>query len=162
MKRLLPSPLLSAALTVLWLLLSASLGPGAWLIGAAIGIGVPLLTASLRPEPARVARPAVVLRLVAAVMVDVVVAALQLAGAVLRSGSRPPRSAFVSIPLELRDVNGLAALALITTIVPGTIWSELTLDRSSVVLHVFDIDDPAAYIAHYKRRYEKPLMEIFE
>lgn len=162
MKRLLPSPLLSASLAVLWLLLSASLSPGNWLIAAAIGIGVPLLTTSLRPEPARVRRPLVVLRLVAAVMLDVVVSALELARAVLRSRSRPPHSAFVSIPLELRDENGLATLALITTIVPGTIWSELTLDRGSVVLHVFHIDDADAYVAHYKRRYERPLMEIFE
>ena len=162
MKRLLPSPLLSAALTVLWLILSASLSPGAWLIGAAIGIAVPLLTASLRPEPSSLGRPLVALRLVAAVMLDVVASALTLARAVLRSRSRPPRSMFVVIPLELRDVHGLAALALITTIVPGTVWSELTLDRRSVVLHVFDIDDPAAYVAHYKGRYERPLMEIFE
>jgi len=162
MKRWLPSPVLSAALTVLWLLLSASLSPRNWLIGGAIGVAIPLLTASLRPERASVGRPMVALRLVAVVMVDVVVSALELAGAVLRSRSRPPGSAFVDIPLELRDAHGLAALALITTIVPGTIWSELKPDRRSVVLHVFDIADAAGYVAHYKRRYEKPLMEIFE
>jgi len=162
MKRLLPSPVLSAALTVLWLLLSASLSPGTWLIGAAIGVAVPLLTASLRPERASVARPMVALRLVAAVIVDVIVSALELARGVLHSRSRPPRSAFVEIPLGLRDVHGLATLALITTIVPGTIWSELKSDRRSVILHVFDIADTAAYVAHYKRRYERPLMEIFE
>jgi len=104
----------------------------------------------------------VALRLVAVVMADVIASALALARAVLRSRSRPPRSAFVVIPLELRDAHGLAMLALITTIVPGTIWSELTPDRRSVVLHVFDIADTVAYVAHYKRRYEKPLMEIFE
>jgi multicomponent K+:H+ antiporter subunit E len=99
---------------------------------------------------------------VAAVVHDVVVSALALAGAVLRSRAHPPRSAFVSIPLELRDVHGLATLALITTIVPGTVWSELTLDRRAVVLHVFDVADTDAYVAHYKERYERPLMEIFE
>ena len=162
MKRLLPSPVLSVALTVLWLLLSASLSPGTWLIGGVIGVAVPLLTASLRPERASVARPLVAVRLIAAVMVDVVVSALEVARGMLRPRSRPPLSAFVEIPLELRDVHGLATLALITTIVPGTVWSELKLDRRSVILHVFDIADTAAYVAHYKRRYERPLMEIFE
>jgi multicomponent K+:H+ antiporter subunit E len=73
-----------------------------------------------------------------------------------------PRSAFVRIPLDLRDANGLAALAVITTIVPGTVWCELALDGSALLLHVFDVDDEPAFVAHYKARYERPLMEIFE
>ena len=55
-----------------------------------------------------------------------------------------------------------ASLAIITTVVPGTVWSELAADRSAVRLHVFDVDDEAAFVALYKRRYERPLMEIFE
>ena len=61
-----------------------------------------------------------------------------------------------------RDANGLAALAVITTIVPGTVWSELALDRSAFLLHVFDLDDEASFIAWFKSRYERPLMEIFQ
>jgi multicomponent K+:H+ antiporter subunit E len=53
-------------------------------------------------------------------------------------------------------------LALITTIVPGTVWSELAPDRSRLLLHVFDSADDASFIAHYKTRYERPLQEIFE
>jgi multicomponent K+:H+ antiporter subunit E len=30
------------------------------------------------------------------------------------------------------------------------------------VLHVFDVVDEAAFIEHYKQRYERPLREIFE
>ena len=69
---------------------------------------------------------------------------------------------FVRIPLELRDANGLAVLAMVTTIVPGTVWCELALDRSALLLHVFDVDDAAAFIDRYKRRYERPLIAIFE
>ena len=72
------------------------------------------------------------------------------------------RARFVIIPLELRDPYGLAALAMVTTVVPGTVWSELALDRSAVMLHVWDVDDEAAFVARYKARYEKPLQEIFE
>jgi multicomponent K+:H+ antiporter subunit E len=81
---------------------------------------------------------------------------------VLMCGSRPPRSRFVKIPLDLRDANGLAALSMITTVVPGTIWSELALDRSILLLHVFDLEDEAPFIEHFKTTYERPLMEIFE
>jgi multicomponent K+:H+ antiporter subunit E len=123
---------------------------------------LPRLTARLRPQHARISRPAVLLRLVGAVGTDVVVSSLQVARAVLRAGRRAPRSAFVAIPLELRDPHSLASLAIITTVVPGTVWSELAADRSSVLLHVFDVVDEAAFIAHYKERYERPLLEIFE
>lgn len=33
---------------------------------------------------------------------------------------------------------------MITTVVPGTVWSELALDRSVLLLHVFDLEDEAA------------------
>ncbi|MNJ75557.1 putative monovalent cation/H+ antiporter subunit E [compost metagenome] len=51
---------------------------------------------------------------------------------------------------------------MITTVIPGTIWSELALDRSILLLHVFDLDDEAQFIEHFKQAYERPLMEIFE
>lgn len=51
---------------------------------------------------------------------------------------------------------------MITSVTPGTVWSELALDRSILLLHVFDLDDEAQFIQHFKHDYERPLMEIFE
>jgi multicomponent K+:H+ antiporter subunit E len=42
------------------------------------------------------------------------------------------------------------------------VWCELALDRSVLLLHVFHVEDESAFVAHYKERYERPLMEIFE
>lgn len=162
MSRLFPAPLLSLALFVLWLLLNLSLSPGNLILAALLGVAAPLLMAPLRPQQAHVRRPWVVVCLIARVGLDVLKSNLQVALGVLRMGSRAPRSAFVHIPLDLRDAHGLAALSTITTVVPGTVWSELALDRSTLLLHVFDLDDEAAFIEHFKRVYERPLMEIFE
>ena len=162
MRRLIPEPLLSATLFALWLLLNQSVSAGNLVLAALVGLALPRLTAPLRPRHARIARPVVLLRLVGAVGFDVVASSLQVARAVLRAGRHAPRSTFVSIPLELRDAHALASLAIITTVVPGTVWSELAADRSSVLLHVFDVADETAFIAHYKERYERPLLEIFE
>ena len=162
MKRWVPAPLLSGFLFVLWLLLSGSLDPGALLLGAAVALAAPILSAPLRPTPVRIRRPVLILRLFAIVMCDVVVSNLAVAVGVLRAGRNGPSSAFVVIPLHLRDANGLAALAMITTIVPGTVWCELAPDRSALLLHVFNVQDEARFIAHYKARYELPLVEIFE
>ena len=81
---------------------------------------------------------------------------------VVRARRRPPRGRFVVVPLELRDEHALAALAMITAVIPGTVWAELAPDRSALLLHVFDLADEAAFIAHFKRDYEHPLKEIFE
>ena len=48
------------------------------------------------------------------------------------------------------------------TIVPGTVWSELARDRSMFLLHVFDLADADEFVTYFKRRYEQPLIEIFE
>ena len=90
------------------------------------------------------------------------VSAVQVARSIARGRRRPPNGQFVKIPLELRDIHALAALTMITAVVPGTVWSELALDRSVLLLHVFDLDDEAAFIEHFKATYERPLMEIFQ
>ncbi len=162
MKRLLPAPLISLALWLLWLVLNLSISPGNLLLGALLGVLAPLLMAPLRPQSVSIRKPATIVRLILRVGLDVLSSNLQVARSVLTAGQRPPRSAFVRIPLDLRDAHGLAALSMITTVVPGTIWSELALDRSALLVHMFDMDDVEAEIALIKRRYERPLMEIFE
>ena len=162
MRRLFPAPWLSLALWALWLLLNLSLSAGNLLLGAALAILAPVMFAPLRPLPVRIRRPGVILKLFFLVGRDVVASNIAVAWGVLRAGKNPPRSRFIKIPLDLRDANGLAALSMITTVVPGTIWSELALDRSVLLLHVFDLDDDAQFIEHFKTAYERPLMEIFE
>jgi multicomponent K+:H+ antiporter subunit E len=162
MKRLFPAPYLSIVLFVLWLVLNQSMSPGQLLIGVLLGIFGPLWSASLRPSPVRLHNLPAAIRLTLCVGKDVVMSNLQVGRGVWRSRRRPLHSAFLHIPLALRDPNGLAALAIITTVVPGTVWSELAVDRSALLLHVFDVEDEQGYIAYFKQRYERPLMEIFE
>ena len=162
MKRWLPSPLLSAALWALWLLLNDTLEPAHLLLGLVLGWLAPVLIAPLKPSGPRLHKPMVLARLVLRVGVDVVRSGIEVARGVLRAGRRPPRGAFVQVPLDLRDPHGLAALAIITAVVPGTVWSELAADGAILLIHVFDLDDEAAFVADYKARYELPLKEIFE
>jgi multicomponent K+:H+ antiporter subunit E len=162
MNRWLPSPFLSVALWALWLLLNDSVEPAHLLLGLFVGWLAPVLVAPLKPQGPRVRKPMVLARLVLRVGAHVVLSAIQVAGGVLRAGRRPPRGTFVQVPLDLRDPFGLAALAIITAVVPGTVWTELAADRSKLRIHVFDLDDEAAFIAHYKADYELPLKEIFE
>ncbi|MFJ2536706.1 MULTISPECIES: Na+/H+ antiporter subunit E [unclassified Pseudomonas] len=162
MKRVFPAPLLSLALCVLWLTLNLSVSPGNLLLGMMLGFAAPLMMRKLRPKPVRIRRPGTILRLLLLVGRDVVMSNLIVAWGVLNAGRRPPRSCFVKVPLDLRDAHGLAALSMICTVVPGTVWSELSLDRSILLLHIWDLDDEAQFIEHFKTAYERPLMEIYE
>ena len=161
LQRLVPAPWQSAGLLVLSLLLARSASTGQWLLGAAIALGVPHIMARLAPERARPRRPMLVLRFLVCIAGDVVLSNLVVARDVLVRWRRPSPG-FVVIPLELRDSAGLAALAWVTTIVPGTVWSELAVDRHALLLHVWHVDDEVAFVQRFKARYERPLREIFE
>jgi len=53
-------------------------------------------------------------------------------------------------------------VAMIVCITPGTVWAELSLDRSVLMLHVLEVADAHAVAHHVQTCYERPLMEIFE
>lgn len=160
--RLLPAPVLSVCLFGLWLLLAQSVSAGQVAIGLVVALLAPALTVPLRPVPVRLHRPGVALRLFGRVMADVVRSNIDVMVGILRSDRSAPRAGFVQVPLDLRDPNGLAALAVIMCITPGTIWSELSLDGHALLVHVFDLKDEDGFIAQVKTRYERPLMEIFQ
>jgi multicomponent K+:H+ antiporter subunit E len=163
MSRYFPAPWFSVALAILWLVLNGSFSPGNLILALLLGILAPLLMAPLRPLPVSIRRPGVIVRLFLLVGRDVVLSNLEVAWTVWNAERKPPRSVFVKVPLDLQDANGLAALAMITTVIPGTVWSELALDRSVLLMHVFDMKvEEAQFIEHFKTTYERPLMEIFQ
>lgn len=162
MRAWIPSPLLSAALWAFWLLLNETLDPAHVLLGLVVGLVVPWLVRPLKPPGGRLHKP---LRLAALVLVvgrDVVISALKVAWGVLRGHRTPTTGTFVLVPLDLKDAHGLAALAIICTVIPGAIWSELAPDRSALLIHVFNLEGEDAFIQHFKASYEQPLREIFE
>lgn len=159
MKRWLPCPILSLGLFALWLLLNRSLSSGHLLLGALLAVAVPLMVSGLRPSAYRVARPGLAARLAARVMLDMVRSNIQVVGQVVRR--RPPASAWVNVPLELRSPEGLAVLAMISCAVPGTVWCKLSMERDCLLIHVLSLADEERFIAEFKEHYERPLLEIF-
>lgn len=164
MKRLLPAPGLSAALLVAWLMLSESVSPGHLLLGGALALAIPPLTARWRAAPRRLRAPGAALRLAGTVLTDIVRANLMVARRILGDERRiTPR--FVRVPLLLRDPRAVAALAGIVTMTPGTLSADLSDDRSELLVHAFDVDDDAAeaaLVTEIQQRYEAPLRRVFE
>jgi multicomponent K+:H+ antiporter subunit E len=160
-RRLLPHPLMSAFLLLAWLLLQRNLAPGTLLAGVLVALGLGWTFGKLGPPAARVRNAPLFAWLLLRVIGDIVRSNLAVARIVLRPRVQI-RSGFVSVPLELTDPYGLAVLACIITSTPGTIWVNHDSVRRVLLIHVLDLVDEAAWIADIKRRYERPLLEIFQ
>ena len=132
------------------------------LLGLLLAILVPIVTSKLRVTIVRMKHPFVACRFVLTVVYDALLSNLQIARDVLTWRWRRPQTKFVIVPLELRDPVGLAALSMVTTVVPGTVWSEIAFDRTRLLLHVWDVPEEEAFVARFKARYETPLRKIFE
>jgi multicomponent K+:H+ antiporter subunit E len=158
--RLLPHPLLSALLAASWLLLQQSTSPANLLAALLLAVAVPKLVAPFLGRGARVQRSGRVLRLVARVLCDVVVANLVVARLVLSPSARP-QPAWVTVRLALTDPTAISLLAAIITTTPGTVSCIVDDERREILVHALDCRDPAALAADIKQRYENPLREIF-
>lgn len=161
MSRLLPYPLLSAGLVVMWLLLN-HLSLGHLVLGSAIAIVAGQAMSALEPDKPRVRSWSAVLRLIGRITVDIVRSNIAVARLLLfgrRPGGRP---GFIDIPLVLRDPTALAILAVALTATPGTAWIEHDAATGNLLLHVLDLHDDDDWYEIVKTRYESLLMEIFE
>ena len=160
-RRWLPAPGLTLLLAVVWPVLNQSASAGQLLLGLVLGVAIPWFTHPLRERAPRLRRPLRLLRLTGVVLVDIVVSNLQVARRIL-GPEGAMRPGFVWVPLDIRDPRGIATLASIVTMTPGTLSADLAPDRRHLLVHALDLDDPQALVADIKARYEAPLREVFE
>jgi multicomponent K+:H+ antiporter subunit E len=174
----LPHPGLSLLLAAVWLLLQHSLAAPQLITAALLGWAVPrLLIGFLADAPGpvantgtgtgtpkdwhqRLARLGTAVRLCAVVLQDIVAGNLAVARLVLWPGAKP-KPGWVTVPLDLTHPDAILLLALIITNTPGTVSCVVDEAARQIVVHVLDLDDPAALVAEIKQRYEQPIQEIF-
>jgi multicomponent K+:H+ antiporter subunit E len=149
MSGVLPYPLLSLVLLILWLLLNQSVSAGHVILGSVIAVLASWAMAALRPQRPRIRRPGAALRLAGMVVIDILRSNLAVGRIIV--GSREPgvNAGFMTIPLELRSRHGLAVLSIDAA-------------KGTLLLHVLDLVDETVWVRTIKGRYERLLMEIFE
>ena len=161
MRRLLPHPLLTPALALVWLLLVNSAAPSQIVLGVLLGWAIPLFTVRFWPETVRIHKPLALPRFIGVVLRDILVANLTVARLILGRPARL-RPVFVLVPLALNSDLAISLLANTICLTPGTVSARLTLDRRHLLVHALDAADADELIATIKARYEAPLREIFE
>lgn len=161
MRRVLPYPILTLSLTIMWLLLNG-LSLGHLLLGTTIALIASRMMLALQPSKPRIRRYDLIPKLFFIVLGDIVRSNIAVVSIILHGRRREVRAGFLMIDLELRDPTGLAVLACITTSTPGTAWVEYRTGTGQLLLHILDLVDESVWIDLFKNRYERLLLEIFE
>ncbi|MGN2392023.1 Na+/H+ antiporter subunit E [Pelomicrobium sp. G1] len=161
LSRLLPHPLLSLAVALVWLLLANSVAPAHLLLAALLGIAIPRLTAGLFPERLQSIHLGMALKLFLHFLWDIVMANVAMARIILAPELRVKPS-FLALPLSLTNPYAIAVLAGMITMTPGTVSVDLSPDGRTLWIHALNVEDPEGAVAEIKRRYEEPLKELFE
>lgn len=157
----LPAPLLSVMLLLTWLLLVNSLAPAQIALGLLLAWSLPLLLRKFRLHGTHMRHPLRLLRLLVVVMKDIIIANIQVIPLILGPNSRL-KSGFIEFPIELPHDFAVSMLASMVSLAPGTVSTDISADRRTLLIHVLHLKDADAMIAWIKREYETPLREIFE
>jgi len=162
LRKIVPHPYLTLLLIVVWQMLVNKVTPGNLLLGAILGVAIPLITAPYWPNTPRLRSFPRIVEYVLVVLWDICVANVQVAMIVLFKANADTRPAWVTIPLEIRTPEAITVLAGTITMTPGTVSSDLSADGRSLLVHCLDAPDPDAVRDDIKARYERRLKEIFE
>lgn len=160
--RILPHPLLTLLLTVVWQLLVNKLTPGNLLLGLGLGIVIPILTAPYWPARPTLRKPGKIAAYVLIVLWDIVRANITVAGLILFYRNSSLQSRFIPYPMDLRTPEAITLLAGTITMTPGTLTADMSSCGRVLLIHCLHAPDPDGVVAEIKDRYERRLKEIFE
>jgi len=159
--KLLPHPGLTLLLILTWLALVGQPGLGSLVLGGALGVVIPMLTAPYWPNRPRLRSLPDLAGYIAIVGLDIVTANLVVARLVLLAPNARLRPAWISLPLELTSPEAIAVLAATIALTPGTVCADLSGDGRALLIHCLHAPDPEAVRAAIKSRYEARLQRIF-
>lgn len=161
MSRLIPHPLLSAALVLMWLLLN-SFSLGHLILGTAISLVAGWAMGALEPTRLRVRKPHMIVKLFFVVGIDIIRSNIAVAWLILSGGRRGKRlSQFVRVKLNQTNPVAKAMIALILTATPGSSWMEYDIESDVLLIHVFDYLEAEDWQELIEHRYGHLLREIF-
>lgn len=160
--RLLPHPLLTVLVTLVFVFLMNAVTPGVVVLGLILGLAIPLLTAPFWPGRPRLKAPFTIAKYALLALWDIVVSNVEVAKLILFRRGESLRTHYVCVPLDLETPEAIAMLAGTVTMTPGTVSADLAADGRALLVHCLDTGDPAATVAAIKARYERRLKRIFE
>lgn len=160
--RILPHPLLTLLLVIVWQMLVNEITAGSLLLGLLLGVVIPVVTSPYWPNRPKLRRPLKFFSFAMIVLWDICVANLVVARVILFRRNTDLRSTWITVPLDLTSPEAITVLAGTITMTPGTVSSDLSACGRALLVHCLDAPDPDATRRQIKQRYERRLKEIFE
>ncbi|WP_425405258.1 Na+/H+ antiporter subunit E [Hwanghaeella sp.] len=161
-RKILPHPLLTLLLIVVWQMLMNSFSLGNLVLGVILGLAIPIMTAPYWPNRPRLANLPKIVEYVLIVLWDIVVANVIVAQIILFKRNSDMQPNWVTIPLDIRTPEAITVLAGTITMTPGTVSSDVSACGRSLLIHCLHAPDPDSVRDEIKERYERRLKEIFE
>ena len=158
---LLPHPLLTLILAVVWILLQNELTAGMAVFGVILGILIPWATSVWWPDTPKGFRMGRMIAYSFLVVWDIILANIEVAWIVLTVPNSKLKPHWIVVPLDLKQPEAITLLAGTITLTPGTVSADLSDEGHSLLVHVLHTDDPDGVRDEIKTRYERRLMEIF-
>lgn len=151
----------AAGLALAWCALTGAFGPFDWAFGLALGWIVLRIAGSGRAGAiARaIARVPAALSLLVFFLWELAVANLRVAAAVL-GPSHLVRPGIVAVPLDVTSDAGIALLANLITLTPGTLSLDVSTDRRVLYVHCLTIDDPEETVRSIKNGFERRVLGV--
>lgn len=158
---LLPHPLLTLILAIVWVLLQNEITAGMAVFGLILGILIPWATSIWWPDTPQGFRMGKMIVYSFVVIWDIILANIQVAWIVISVPNAKLKPAWIVVPLELKQPEAITLLAGTITLTPGTVSADLSDEGHSLLVHVLHTDDPDGVRDEIKERYERRLLEIF-
>lgn len=160
LNRWFPHPFVSFLIFLSWLMLAHSLDPTDILMALILSVVIArLVSPFIERTPHIHWTPAI--KLVLVVLWDIVISNFRVAKMVLGPMDQlHPKWYRVPLETEHEQVNTLLAMIITTT--PGTVSAGIDQERGDILVHALSTDDTELDIQDIKKRYELPLIEIFD
>jgi multicomponent K+:H+ antiporter subunit E len=155
-----PHPFVSFLVFLSWLMLSHSLDLTDILVAILLAIIIPRLVGPFISRTPHI-HWTLAVKLFFVVLWDIIVSNFRVAKMVLGPMDQlHPRWYRVPLETEHEEVNTLLAMIITTT--PGTVSAGIDQERGDILVHALSSDDTELDIQEIKKRYETPLLEIFD
>lgn len=153
--------LLNILLSLAWLALTGTFTPANFVIGFALGFILLWLTQRSMTRSNYFRKVPRVISFVLFFIWALIKANLRMMIIVL-SPRLAIQPAVVAVPLDVRSDMEITLLANLITLTPGTLYLDVSKDRTMMYVHVIHVDDLATFRASIKNDFERRVMEVFQ
>lgn len=151
--------LLNLILAVIWMLLNNSWTVLTFVVGYLLGFVLLFLLQRFLPERFYGRRVMAILVLIGIFLKELVLSNIE----VIKQVARPKltiRPGIVALPIHLRSPWEITVLANLITLTPGTLTVDVSMDSTTLYIHVMDIPEAERVIKDIKETFEKRIMEV--